>query len=149
MRAILQRVDEASVTVDGKVIGSIDKGLLILLAVGHFDLLDDVHWMVRKIINLRIFPNENDVPHYSLEDISGSILVVPQFTLYADSSRGSRPSYFDAAKPEQAKKMFDELVMILENCNSITVQIGKFQSHMKVYSCNDGPVTLILDSKDR
>ncbi|MFL2646469.1 MAG: D-aminoacyl-tRNA deacylase [Dehalococcoidia bacterium] len=149
MRTVIQRVDEARVIVDSEVIGSINKGLLVLLAIGNFDLLEDVNWLARKIINLRVFPNEKNIPHYSLKDISGSILVIPQFTLYADLSQGRRPSYFEAAKPDQARRMFDELIMLLKINNNIAVQTGRFQSHMKVYSCNDGPVTFLLDSKDR
>ena len=149
MRAIIQRVDEARVIVGSDVIGSIDKGLLVLIAIGNLDLLEDVNWLVKKIINLRIFPDEKNLLHYSLVDIRGSILVVPQFTLYADLSQGRRPSYFDAAKPDHAKNMFDELIMLLKTNKDIAVQVGQFQAHMKVYSCNDGPVTLLLDSKDR
>ena len=149
MRAVIQRVDEARILVDNEVIASIDKGILVLLAIGKFDLLEDANWLVRKIINLRIFPNENNSPHYSLKDISGSILVVPQFTLYADLGHGRRPSYFDAAKPDQARNMFDEFIKSLKINNNVDVQTGQFQAHMKIHSCNDGPVTFMFDSKDR
>ncbi|MBL8910102.1 MAG: D-tyrosyl-tRNA(Tyr) deacylase [Archangium sp.] len=146
MRAVLQRVKEASVTVDGKITGKIGPGLLVLLGVGKGDTEADLDFMVDKIPALRIFEDDAGKMNKSLIDTSKALLAVSQFTLYADTSRGRRPSFIDAMPPEEAKAMYSRFC---ERCRSIglTVEEGVFAADMKVALINDGPVTITLDSK--
>ncbi|SHI51703.1 D-tyrosyl-tRNA(Tyr) deacylase [Geosporobacter subterraneus DSM 17957] len=145
MRAVVQRVSEAAVVVEGQRVGEIQKGFLVLLGVEESDDLKDVEYMVEKIINLRIFEDENDKMNLSLLDIQGELLVVSQFTLLGDCRKGRRPSFSTAARPEQANHLY---MCFVEQCRSkgLRVETGVFQAHMEVSLCNDGPVTMLVDS---
>lgn len=146
MRSVVQRVNFASVTVDGEVIGKIEKGLLVLLGVCDDDTDSDMKWLADKISGLRIFEDENGKMNLSLEDVPGGILVVSQFTLYGDCKKGRRPNFTGAGKPDYAEKMYEEFVKYLKT-KIETVETGSFGADMKVNLLNDGPVTLIIDSK--
>lgn len=145
MRAVIQRVSTSKVTVDNEVIGEINKGLLVLLGVTHEDTSKDVDYMVDKILNLRIFEDENDKMNLSLKDIEGEILAVSQFTLYGDVRKGRRPSFSDAARPEIANPLYEQFVQKIKD-NGVKVGTGKFGAHMMVDLTNDGPVTILLES---
>ena len=146
MRAVVQRVSEASVTVDGEVVSKIGKGLLVLLGVAPEDDSSKIDWMVRKIVQMRIFEDENDHMNLSVEDIGGSVIVVSQFTLFADSRKGNRPSFSGAAPPEMAEKLYDELVAKMrERLGTDRVGTGCFRTHMDVRLLNDGPVTILVE----
>lgn len=144
MKAVIQRVKSAKVTVNGKINGEINKGLLILLGVTHEDTTDKADYLVKKILNLRIFTDENDKMNLSVKDVRGEILVVSQFTLYADTSSGNRPSFTDAAKPDTANELYEYFKRQCES-NGIKVQSGVFGAHMEVKLVNDGPVTIIIE----
>lgn len=144
MKIVLQRVTKASVTVNGKITGQIDNGYLILFGVGKEDTEKDCIRLADKIINLRIFSDENDKINLSLKDIGGSILVVPQFTLYADCRKGNRPNFIQAGSPNDANKLFEYFVEYLRNKNQ-NVETGIFGADMKVELLNDGPFTVILE----
>lgn len=146
MRAVVQRAARGKVTADGQVTGEIGRGLVVLLGVGHEDNEKDVGYLADKIINLRIFEDENDKMNISLLDIKGELLVVSQFTLYGDCRKGKRPGFDKAARPETAEKLYLQFV---ERCRSMGVktETGKFQAMMQVELQNDGPVTLLIDSK--
>ena len=146
MRTIVQRVTWSKVQVDGRTTGEIGPGLCALVGVTHEDDTGDVAWMAEKLANLRIFEDEAGKMNRSVTDIGGSILVVSQFTLYGDARKGRRPSFTMAAPPGQAEKLYGALVLALKNMG-LPVQTGVFQAMMQVSLCNDGPVTLILDSK--
>lgn len=147
MRALLQRVTEASVTIDGSVKGAIEEGLLVLLGVGTDDDQSDVDWLCKKIANLRIFSDAEGKMNLSVQDIGGSILVVSQFTLQASTKKGNRPSYIKAARPEQAIPLYELFIKTLEVQYGQTVATGAFGADMKVRLLNDGPVTIWLDSR--
>lgn len=147
MRAVIQRVDEAKVTVEGNVIGAVSKGLLVLIAVEKEDSREDVLFLKRKILNLRIFEDSQGTMNRSLLEVEGELLIVSQFTLYGDCRRGNRPSYSRAAPPSQALDLYQELVRQIES-EKVSVRTGRFQSMMKVSLVNDGPVTIIVDSKN-
>lgn len=146
MRAVVQRVSQAKVTVEGENVGEIEKGIMVLLGVGQEDTEKDIEYLADKIINLRIFEDENGKMNISLLDIKGELLVVSQFTLYGDCRKGKRPSYDKAARPEIAEAMYEKFI---ETCRKygVKVETGKFQAMMMVEIHNDGPVTLLLDSK--
>ncbi len=146
MRALIQRVSRAQVTVDKELVGSIGLGLLVLLGVAQTDTQIDANYLVEKIANLRIFPDVNNKMNLSLVDLKGELLVVSQFTLFGDCRRGRRPSYSDAALPEQAEALYNYFVDLALQ-SGIKVQTGKFQAMMDVELVNDGPVTILLDSK--
>jgi D-aminoacyl-tRNA deacylase len=146
MRACVQRVSEASVTVAGKVVGRIDRGLVVLLGVAADDVSDDVRSMADKIVELRIFPDEAGKMNRSLADSVGAMLVVSQFTLFGDCRKGRRPSFIDAAPPELGERLYQEFVASVI-AKGIHVATGQFRQHMEVALVNDGPVTLLLDSK--
>lgn len=148
MRAVVQRVHRASVTVNGKVVGQIDKGLLVYLGVGKNDTEKDVDWMCEKIANLRIFEDENGKMNLSLLQIGGELLVISQFTLYGDCRRGRRPSFDEAAPPKMGEELYE---MFIEKMRQQVkkVEKGIFGAHMEVESINDGPVTILLDSERR
>jgi D-aminoacyl-tRNA deacylase len=148
MRLVIQRVSEASVTVDGAVIGAISKGLLVLVGVAGTDTLDDSDYLLDKLIGLRIFPDENGKMNRSIEEAHGSLLLVSQFTLYADCRKGRRPSFDLAAPPEQALSLYNYFVESAKK-RSVPVETGVFQAMMQVRLANDGPVTILLDSADR
>ena len=146
MRIVVQRSKNASVTVNEKVIGEIEKGLVLLVGVTHDDTIDDANYLADKIVNLRIFEDENGKMNLSLLDVGGSILSISQFTLYGDCRKGRRPNFMAAAKPEQALNLYQYFNQVLSEKNVI-VETGEFGAEMDVALINDGPVTLILDSK--
>ncbi len=146
MRAVVQRVKQARVLVEGRVIGEIKQGLLCFIGVGKEDQEADAHYLAAKIPHLRIFEDAEGKFNCSLLDIKGEILVVSQFTLFGDCRKGRRPSFSDAAEPELARKLYQHFIAKLKE-NAITVAQGEFQAHMEVELVNDGPVTLLLDSK--
>ncbi|MFB6263408.1 MAG: D-aminoacyl-tRNA deacylase [Bradymonadaceae bacterium] len=148
MRILLQRVSEASVTVDGEVVGAIDGGLLSFVAAGSGDGPDDLDYCVDKTVHLRIFEDEEGDMNRSVLDVGGSILAVPQFTLYADVSQGRRPSFFDAMEPGGAEELFDQYVEALRTFDIERVQTGAFGEMMEVDLVNDGPVTIWIDSDE-
>lgn len=147
MKVVIQRVTEASVTVNNKVVGVIGKGLLVLAGIEDTDTNNDILWLSNKIINLRIFDDENRVPNISLLDINGDILAVSQFTLHASTKKGNRPSYIKASKAEIAIPLYEKFVLQLSEDVGKKIQTGVFGAHMKVHLINDGPVTIIIDSK--
>ncbi|OQY09447.1 MAG: D-tyrosyl-tRNA(Tyr) deacylase [Marinitoga sp. 4572_148] len=147
MRAVVQRVLEAHVNVSGETVGKIDKGILVLLGVGQNDTEKDIEWLADKVLNLRIFEDENDKMNLSLLDIKGEILVVSQFTLYGDCRKGRRPSYSSAAKPDKGNEYYEKFVKYIKDTYDVKVETGVFQADMKVHLINDGPVTLLLDSE--
>jgi D-tyrosyl-tRNA(Tyr) deacylase len=149
MKVVLQRVSEASVTVAEKKVANIQKGLLVLVGIEEADTQDDIDWLVNKIVNLRIFGDENDVMNLSVKDIHGDIIVVSQFTLHASTKKGNRPSYLKAAKPEFSVPLYEQFVSSLEIVLEKQVQTGVFAADMKVSLLNDGPVTIIMDSKNK
>jgi D-tyrosyl-tRNA(Tyr) deacylase len=145
MRAVVQRVSSSKVTVDGNVTGEIKKGLLVLLGVTHEDTSKDVDYIIDKVLNLRIFEDENEKMNLSLKDVEGELLVVSQFTLYGDCRKGRRPSFSTAARPELATKLYEEFIEKSRK-EGIVTQIGQFGAHMMVDLTNDGPVTILLES---
>lgn len=148
MRIVLQRVAHASVTVDEKVIGKIQRGFLLLVGVTHDDAMEDMEYLVRKIVQMRIFEDEEGKLNRSIQDIGGEILSVSQFTLYADTKKGNRPSFSKAAPGDVAVEMFEQFNGLLRD-TGIPVETGQFGADMKVELLNDGPVTILLDSKTR
>ena len=146
MRAVVQRVAKASISVDNEKIGQIGQGLVVLLGIGHEDTRRDIEYLADKILNLRIFKDENGKMNISLLDVKGELLVVSQFTLYGDCRKGKRPGYDKAARPEAAEGLYEEFVECCKSYN-IKVETGRFQAMMLVELQNDGPVTLLLDSK--
>lgn len=149
MRVVIQRVSKASVTIEDEKVASINNGVLVLLGVVSEDTQDDVNWLVNKTVNLRIFPDDKGVMNESLMATQGEMLVVSQFTLHASTKKGNRPSYTKAAKPEIAIPLYEAFITTAETILNKTVQTGQFGADMKVELLNDGPVTLIIDSKDR
>ena len=149
MKIVLQRVSQASVTVEGNKTADIQKGLLVLVGIEDADTQEDIDWLVGKIIKMRIFGDENDVMNCSVQDIDGDIIVVSQFTLHASTKKGNRPSYIKASKPEFAIPMYETFVKSLEKDFNKKIRTGIFGADMKVSLLNDGPVTIIMDSKNR
>lgn len=149
MKTVIQRVSSASVTIDSKIAAKIQKGLLVLVGIEDADTREDTNWLCQKIANLRIFGDENDVMNLSVQDIDGEIIVVSQFTLQASTKKGNRPSYINAAKPEVAIPIYEEFVQQLEKELGKKVQTGVFGADMKVALLNDGPVTIMIDSKNK
>ena len=149
MRVVIQRVCEASVRVDGEIVGSISKGLLVFLGITHDDQIEDVSWLVKKTLGLRIFSDTNDVMNLSLLDVDGDVLVVSQFTLHALTKKGNRPSYIEAAKPETALPLYRSFVEQCEKALGKPVATGVFGAMMDVQLYNDGPVTILMDSKNK
>jgi D-tyrosyl-tRNA(Tyr) deacylase len=148
MRVVIQRVSEASVTIDGTIEGKIETGFMILLGIGHEDTIEDIEWLVQKITNLRVFGDEDGKMNLSILDIKGEILLISQFTLFASTKKGNRPSFIQSAKPEFAIPLYEKFIDALKGSN-IRVETGKFGADMKVMLVNDGPVTIIIDSKNR
>lgn len=149
MRVVVQRVSEASVAVNNEVVGSINTGLLILLGIEEADGQEDVEWLCGKIARLRVFPDENGTMNRSVQDVSGQALVVSQFTLHASTKKGNRPSYIRAAGPDQAIPLYELFVETLQNHLSAPVSTGEFGAMMQVKLVNDGPVTILIDSKNK
>jgi D-tyrosyl-tRNA(Tyr) deacylase len=149
MRVVIQRVREASVQVNNEIVGAINNGLMILLGIEDADTLEDIEWLSNKIINLRIFNDEQEVMNKSLLDIGGDILLISQFTLHASTKKGNRPSYIKASKPDFAIPMYEKMIAQLEQLLTKKIQTGVFGADMKVKLLNDGPVTIVIDSKNR
>ena len=149
MKVILQRVSSASVTIDSTIVANIQKGWLVLVGIEDADTQEDIHWLSQKIVNLRIFGDEKGVMNLSMKDIQGEIIVVSQFTLHANTKKGNRPSYIKASKPEIAIPLYENFVQQIELELGKKIQTGKFGADMKVALVNDGPVTIIIDSKNR
>lgn len=146
MRAVVQRVIFSSVSVDGEIIGKIDKGFNVLIGISKDDTLDDLQYIKDKIINLRVFHDENDKMNLSLLDINGEILAISQFTLYGDCRKGRRPNFMEAKGGDEAKELYEEFIRMLKS-SSLKVETGEFGADMQVEIINDGPVTILLDSK--
>ena len=149
MRVVLQRVSSASVTVEDKIVAEIQKGLVVLVGIEDADTQEDIDWLVTKITQVRIFGDENGVMNLSVEEVKGDVLVVSQFTLHAATKKGNRPSYIKAARPEVAIPLYEKFVSTLENKLGKKVPTGIFGADMKVALLNDGPVTIIMDSKNK
>ena len=149
MRAVIQRVSKASVTIDNAIYSQINNGLLVLLGIEDADTVEDIEWLSGKIVNLRIFNDDNGVMNVAVKDIGGDILVVSQFTLHASTKKGNRPSYIKASKPEYAVPMYEKFVQQLSKELGKTVQTGVFGADMKVELLNDGPVTIVIDTKNK
>jgi D-tyrosyl-tRNA(Tyr) deacylase len=149
MRIVIQRVSEASVEIEQKIVAQINQGLLVLVGIEEEDTSEDSNWLVSKIVNLRIFADENEVMNLSVKDINGEIIVVSQFTLHALTKKGNRPSYIKAAKPDIAIPMYEKFVQQLELELGKKIQTGQFGADMKVALVNDGPVTISIDSKNK
>ncbi|MGI5828026.1 MAG: D-aminoacyl-tRNA deacylase [Patescibacteria group bacterium] len=144
MRAVVQRVSQASVSISGKIVGKIDNGLVVLLGVTHCDSEAEVDWLVKKIVNMRIFADKEGKMNLSLIETKGQLLIISQFTLYAETQKGNRPSFIESAKPEKAKKLYN---LFIEKCHrsGITTESGRFGAMMDVTLVNSGPVTIILE----
>jgi D-tyrosyl-tRNA(Tyr) deacylase len=149
MIAVLQRVSESSVKIDGKIKAEIGLGLMILLGIEDTDGPEDIEWLSKKIVNLRIFPDENEVMNRSLLDVSGEILLISQFTLHASTKKGNRPSYIKAAKPDVAIPIYEKMIATLETELGKAIGTGEFGADMKVSLINDGPVTIVMDTKNK
>ncbi len=149
MIAVIQRVSESSVTIDGKVKSKIGVGLLVLLGIEEADGGEDLDWLAKKIVNLRIFPDEQEVMNKSLLDVGGELLLVSQFTLHASTKKGNRPSYIKAARPEIALPLYEQAIVVLEAELGKSIGTGTFGADMKVSLVNDGPVTIHMDTKNK
>lgn len=149
MKVVIQRVSQASVTIDEKRVADIQKGLLVLVGIEDADTAEDSSWLTSKIANLRIFADENDVMNLSIKDIQGEMIIVSQFTLHALTKKGNRPSYIKASKPETAIPLYEDFIKQMETELGKEVQTGEFGADMKVSLINDGPVTIIIDSKNK
>jgi D-tyrosyl-tRNA(Tyr) deacylase len=149
MIVVIQRVAEASVKIDGRVKSEIGVGLLILVGIEEADSEEDISWLSKKITNLRIFPDENQVMNKSVMDVAGEVLLISQFTLHASTKKGNRPSYIKAARPEVATPLYEKFIQTLESELGKPIGTGEFGADMKVALINDGPVTILIDSKDR
>lgn len=148
MRVLIQRVSEASVTINNRVHGKIDRGLLLFVGIEHDDTTEDIDWLVKKISQLRIFADSEGKMNLSVQDVNGSALVISQFTLHASTKKGNRPSYIRAARPEIAVPLYEQFIQSLANEN-VPVETGEFGADMKVQLINDGPVTIWIDSRDK
>lgn len=149
MRAVIQRVNEASVEIEGQIKGKIGKGLLVLLGIEDADTSEDIGWLSGKIARLRIFDDENGVMNLPLTEIDGDILLISQFTLHASTKKGNRPSYIKAAKPEIAVPLYEKFITQTETELGKPIETGEFGAYMKVSLVNDGPVTIVIDTKNR
>lgn len=147
MRAVLQRVSEAACRVDGEVTGQIGTGFLVLLGVEDADTIEDIQWLAQKIANMRVFSDENGLMNKALADVNGSILLISQFTLFAQTKKGNRPSFIRAARPEKAIPLYEQMIAELSKLTGKTVATGIFGADMKVSLVNDGPVTITIDTK--
>lgn len=149
MRIVIQKVKEASVTVENEIISTIEKGLLILVGIENADTQEDIDWLVKKVVQLRIFEDENEVMNLSVKDVGGDIIVVSQFTLHANTKKGNRPSYIRAAKPDFSIPMYEKFVIAMESAFGKKIGTGEFGATMDVALINDGPVTIIVDSRQK
>jgi D-tyrosyl-tRNA(Tyr) deacylase len=149
MKTVIQRVSQSSVTINNEIVAQIQKGLFVLVGIEDADQQEDIQWLSSKIANLRIFADENDIMNLSVKEINGDVIVVSQFTLHAQTQKGNRPSYIKASKPEIAIPMYEKFIQHLELELGKSIQTGQFGADMKVALVNDGPVTIIIDSKNR
>lgn len=149
MRAVIQRVTRASVTVEGNIVGEVGKGLLVLLGVEDSDSQEDMEWLSGKIVNLRIFNDQEGVMNLSLKDVGGDLLLVSQFTLHASTKKGNRPSYIKASKPDIAEPMYQRMILQVEKDLEKKIACGIFGADMQVELLNDGPVTILIDTKNK
>ena len=149
MKVVIQRVSSSSVTIDAKIVAEIQKGLMVLVGIEDSDTPEDITWLTSKIVNLRIFGDENQLMNLSVKDIDADIIVVSQFTLHAATKKGNRPSYIKASKPEIAVPIYEEFIAQMQKDLGKKVQTGVFGADMKVLLLNDGPVTIFIDSKNR
>lgn len=149
MRVVIQRVTQASVKVENAIVGSITNGLLVLLGIEDADTIEDIQWLSNKIVNLRIFNDEQGVMNKSLLDVQGDVLLISQFTLHASTKKGNRPSYLKASKPNIAIPLYEQMIAQLEKDVQKNIQTGIFGADMRVSLLNDGPVTIVIDSKNR
>jgi D-tyrosyl-tRNA(Tyr) deacylase len=149
MRAVLQRVTEASCKVEGKITGEIKTGFLVLLGVEDADTDDDLQWLAQKIVSMRVFGDENGLMNKALADVNGDILLISQFTLFASTKKGNRPGFTRAARPDKAIPMYEQMTKTLEELTNKKVAAGIFGADMKISLLNDGPVTIIMDTKDK
>lgn len=149
MRAVIQRVTQASCMVDSESTGKIDQGFLVLLGIEDADTEDDVKWFAQKIISLRVFSDENGLMNKALADVEGNILLISQFTLFAQTKKGNRPSFIKAAKPDKAIPIYEQMIKMLTTLTGKNIATGIFGADMKISLVNDGPVTIIMDTKDK
>jgi D-tyrosyl-tRNA(Tyr) deacylase len=149
MRAVIQRVTRASVTIEGKIHGKIDNGLLVFVGIEDNDGPDDIEWVSGKIVNMRIFNDEKGVMNISLKDVDGDVLLISQFTLQASTKKGNRPSYSKASKPEVAIPLYERMIQQLSTDLGKQIQTGRFGANMKIELLNDGPVTIMIDTKNK
>lgn len=149
MRVVLQRALEASVTINNEIVAKINHGLVILVGIEDADTIDDINWLTSKITQLRIFNDDNEVMNLSVKDVDGDVIVVSQFTLHAATKKGNRPSYIKASKPDVAIPLYEQFVKSLQEALEKKIQTGQFGADMKVALVNDGPVTIIIDSKNK
>jgi len=149
VRAVIQRVSEASCRVDQQVVGAIGQGFVVLLGIEEADRLDDLRWLAQKIANLRVFGDENGLMNKSLHDVQGNILLISQFTLFAQTKKGNRPSFIRAAKPDQAIPLYESMITELSALLGKKVATGVFGADMKIALVNDGPVTIVMDTRDK
>lgn len=149
MRAVLQRVSEASCKVDGKITGEIASGFLVLIGIEEADTAEDLTWLANKIVGMRVFSDENGLMNKTLADVDGNILLISQFTLFAQTKKGNRPSFIRAAKPAKAIPLYEQMINVLETLTGKKIAAGIFGADMKISLLNDGPVTIIMDTKDK
>jgi D-tyrosyl-tRNA(Tyr) deacylase len=149
MRTVLQRVKNSSVTINGETTRSIKEGLLILIGIEDLDNQEDINWLVKKILNLRIFSDSDDKMNLSIEDINGSLMVISQFTLFASTKKGNRPSYLKSSKPDIAIPLYNQFVSTLRHHTTLEIEEGEFGADMQIELVNDGPVTIFIDTKDK
>jgi D-aminoacyl-tRNA deacylase len=149
MRAVIQKVSEASCTVEGKITGKIGVGFVVLLGIEDVDTDEDLKWLAQKISGLRIFDDENGLMNKSLADVDGGILLISQFTLFAQTKKGNRPSFIKAARPDKAIPMYEQMIKTLETLTGKKTETGIFAADMKIRLLNDGPVTIIMDTKNK
>ena len=149
MRVVIQKVTEASVSIENQTVASIDKGLLVLVGIEDTDTNDDIAWLSAKIVNLRVFDDDNGVMNLSVKEVKGEVLIVSQFTLHASTKKGNRPSYIKAARPEVAIPIYEAFIKQVETLLDKRVPTGQFGAMMQVSLCNDGPVTILIDTKNK
>ena len=149
MRVVIQKVTEASVSIENQIVASIDKGLLVLVGIEDGDTNEDIAWLSSKIVNLRVFDDDNGVMNLSVKEVKGEVLIVSQFTLHASTKKGNRPSYIKAARPEVAIPIYEAFIKQVESLLGKKVSTGQFGAMMQVSLCNDGPVTILIDTKNK
>ena len=149
MRVVIQKVTQASVSIDNQIVGSINKGLLVLVGIEDGDTNEDIAWLSSKIVNLRVFDDDNGVMNLSVKEMDGEVLIVSQFTLHASTKKGNRPSYIKAARPEVAIPIYEAFIKQVETLLGKRVPTGQFGAMMQVSLCNDGPVTILIDTKNK